>query len=433
MIFLVLSITLPYSPSYSQINTDSLISFYSERIRQYLDKDSSSVNIIQLTSEGIAIYTAETDSSKRKFDFSIYWNEINVFKELSERFDTKALSAICSKKKSSPFALNLLNLTPRTPKEEYSADDKKPLRGYKIALDPGHIAGDIATAKMEKKWIDMKNPDVKIIEGELTLATAKILERKLTDAGAEVMLTRTQPNTSSFGLNYKKWKDSLYAQSLDTALAQQLVSLNDYNFLKNKASDLEIFRQFFLAEDNRERARKINAYSPDLTLIIHYNVDEENTNWITPTTKDFNMVFTGGSFMQGELQRMEDRLDFLRLLLTDDLEKSAYFSNYIANNLQEITRVPLARDSDAIYLYNNCLPTNYNGVYCRNLMLTRKIKNTLCYGESLYQDNRKECILLSKSNYLEGKVKTSKRVAEVAEAYYEGIINYIKPKNLSAK
>ncbi len=102
-------------------------------------------------------------------------------------------------------------------------------------------------------------------------------------------------------------------------------------------------------------------------------------------------------------------------------------------SLVEKTKVPAALDSNAVYLKENSMKTEVKGVYCRNLTLTRKVKGILCYGESLYQDNIYECRALSKND---GSVslnspngmQTSKRVEEVAEAYFNGILNYVRRK-----
>jgi len=96
--------------------------------------------------------------------------------------------------------------------------------------------------------------------------------------------------------------------------------------------------------------------------------------------------------------------------------------------LVEKTNVPAALDSNAVYLKDNCMKTDVVGVYCRNLTLTRKVKGVVCYGESLYQDNVNECKALSKKEVKIGEVETSKRVEEVANAYFEGILNYINNK-----
>jgi len=70
-----------------------------------------------------------------------------------------------------------------------------------------------------------------------------------------------------------------------------------------------------------------------------------------------------------------------------------------------------------------CLPTEANGVYCRNLQLPRYIHSPIVYGETLYQDNFNECKLLSTET---DKTK-NKRIQQVADAYFKGILNYVNP------
>jgi hypothetical protein len=390
----IVSCLLSVVGCFAQINSDSLILVYTQKMQKYLDKDGKASEVFSFTKKGIEVYAPATDTSQKKFEFLFNWNDLESYKKIK-------LS--------------------------------KPIGQLKIAIDPGHIAGNLETAKMEKKWVEMKkNPakgiqeNITLIEGELTLVTAKILKKKLEAEGAIVMLTRDQPNVSAFGIDFIKWKDSLFRKLLDSAYVRGDISFEEKNFLVTKANDTEIFRRFFLQEDLRERARKINEFHPDLTLVIHYNVDETNTNWNKPTKKDFNMAFVGGSFADGELEKSEARNNFLRLLLTDDIEQSIEFSKYIVESLVRKTGVPAALDSNAIYLRDNCMKTKATGVFCRNLALTRMIKGTLCYAESLYQDNINECKALSKKEIIIDNMKTSRRVEQVAEAYFEGIMNYVE-------
>ena len=144
------------------------------------------------------------------------------------------------------------------------------------------------------------------------------------------------------------------------------------------------------------------------------------------------MAFVGGSFGADELDKPEARIDFLRLLFTDDIEHSIEFSKYLIESLVEKTHVPAALDSNAVYLRDNCMNTDVRGVFCRNLALTRMVEGILCYGESLYQDNISECKALSKNEITIEGIKTSKRVEEVAEGYFQGIMNYVKQKKAPA-
>lgn len=407
----------------AQVNHDSIERFYKERISRYLDKTGFSKDFVRLTSSGIEIIHPATDTSEAVLEYSVSWDDLSQFKELLDRMSSLELSRHLVSTKKLPTVSS-----PAKPTALPRTDPGLPLKGIRIALDPGHIAGDLELAKQEKKWVEMKNPPVQIIEGELTLATALILREKLEKLGAVVMLTRDKAGVSSFGVDYATWKDSLFKSSVRLAYERQDIDFEEMQYLQYKAKDLEIFRRFFLQEDLRERAKKINAFNPHLTLIIHYNVDETNVNWNRPTKKNYNMAFVGGAFTPEELSRPEDKIEFLRLLLTDELEKSIQFSGCMMDELVKHMSVPAALDSNAIYLRDNCMNTQYQGVFHRNLTLTRKVRGVVCYGESLYQDNVKECALLSKKEIKVGEKLVPKRVEVVANAYLEGLLKYLKVK-----
>lgn len=422
-----------YKHIYAQPNTDSLIAFYSKKMNTYLVKESKVAESFVLNNDGIQVFAPITDTTDRQYEFTLYWSDVVTFLELNKTMNSRAIyEYYMNREKNSIKEWTNTNerIVPPSVK-------KNSLDSLRIAIDPGHIAGDLETAKMERKFVEMKrgtngkinDTNVEIIEGKLTLATAIMLRKKLEKKGAIVMLTRDKPNVSAFGIDYKKWKDSLFLTSLESAYKSGEITFEERHFLKTKASDTEIFRMFFLQEDMRERARKINAFKPDLTLIIHYNVDETNSNWSKPSKKNYNMAFVGGCFGENELDNPEERIDFLRLLLSNDIETSSEFSYHVLKNLVRTTKVPAALNTDALYLQENCLNTDYQGIYSRNLVLTRRVKGTICYGESLYQDNINECKELCKENISIEGIITSKRVEEIAKSYYDGIVDYLRNRN----
>ena len=61
------------------------------------------------------------------------------------------------------------------------------------------------------------------------------------------------------------------------------------------------------------------------------------------------------------------------------------------------------------------------GVYARNLGLCRLINSPIAYGESMYQDCETELTQLHNNNE---NNKPAKRVEQVADAYYKGILRY---------
>ena len=279
---------------------------------------------------------------------------------------------------------------------------------------------------LEKKSIQFSynNQPIALAEGVLTLHTALILKHLLEEQGAEVMLTRDKPNQTAFGITFKEWLNTAFKRSVDSSFSINDITEAEKDFLLTKATQREIFRTYFNNIDMRQRAKKINEFAPDLTLVIHYNVDEKNTGWQKPSTRNYNMVFTPGSFLKNELEKPSDRLAFFRLLLSDDIETSLTAGEYMINSFIENLRVPAASPQDADYLTKHCIPLRTQGIYARNLTLTRLIKGSVVYGETLYQDNEKECLLLSKTDTEVYGIKTSARVKQVAEAYFEGVMKY---------
>jgi N-acetylmuramoyl-L-alanine amidase len=71
-----------------------------------------------------------------------------------------------------------------------------PLRGLRIAIDPGHIGGSYA--KLEERWYQVRDTKP-VAEGDLTLDTARLLHPRLEALGAEVTLLRdgAKPVTNS--------------------------------------------------------------------------------------------------------------------------------------------------------------------------------------------------------------------------------------------
>jgi len=393
--------------------------FYTSRIEQYLDKEKALNDYYLINDSGIYIYAKASDSLFHR-EFGVEWTKLELVKNLLKYFSDDTLLSLIKR------CENFKSLTLPEEKPTHYFETKKKLSGIKIALDPGHIAGDIKTAVLEKKSVQFtcNNQPIALAEGVLTLHTSLILKHLLEEQGAEVMLTRDKPNQTAFGITFKEWLNTAFKRSVDSSFSINDITEAEKNFLLTKATQREIFRTYFNNIDMRQRAKKINEFAPDLTLVIHYNVDEKNTGWQKPSTRNYNMVFTPGSFLKNELEKPSDRLAFFRLLLSDDIETSLTAGEYMINSFIENLRVPAASPQDADYLTTYCIPLRTQGIYARNLTLTRLIKGSVVYGETLYQDNEKECLLLSKTDTEVYGIKTSARVKQVAEAYFEGVMKY---------
>jgi N-acetylmuramoyl-L-alanine amidase len=411
--------------------TSAKIIYYTQKVEKYLDKEKALSPHYLINREGISIYESLQKKLKKDFEFHITFDEIDNFNLYLKNTNSKQVFETYKKgnyNMTIPFASNLKVDSSKVDSSFTTKTTR--LKGLKIAIDPGHIAGDMEMGDIEKKCLTFKSDSlnglmdsVAIAEGILTFATAKVLKDKLEEEGAEVFMTRSFNSSSSFGVTFDDWLKTNYVATVDSLFKiGKLSPAQKQFFLSSKPTKRDKFRVIFKDVELAERSEIINNYNPDLTIIIHYNVDETNTGWVKPANNNFNMVFVGGAFMKNDLPTPQKRFEFLRLLITTDLEKSIALSSDVIKSFEKNLDVKTATIKDATYLLEGCLSAGEVGVYCRNLQLTRYIHGPLVYGETLYQDNKIECIALNK----ECDKTKNLRIQQVAEAYFQGVLNYVK-------
>jgi N-acetylmuramoyl-L-alanine amidase len=420
------------------IGADSLMRHYTAKMDRYLDKDSALGDFYSIDLYGISVFAGGNEKKNNQPEYRVNWNDLPLYKNMittAPREETKAIMLEKGKRPFLPEFVKKYALPPEYLKPKPTA--QLPLRGMKIALDPGHIASDTAMGRMEDKYLLFKtlsgkdSVTISIAEGMLTWKTANALAVLLRSQGAEVFMTRKRPEITAFGKTYAEWRKADFGRTLDSLMKEDP---SDLTLRKIKAGKLRnenvIFRNVFRDAELRKRAELINDFHPDLSVIIHYNVDEKNKPWDRPSPKNYCMTFIGGSFQANELGDPERRFDFLRLLLTDDIENSSRIAGLTALEFESELDVPLAKTADATYLGQYCIDAGLPGVFCRNLSLTRLIQGTLVYGETLFQDNVNESLLLTKKMPFkaegEQSISGNERIDEVATAYYKAILLWAK-------
>lgn len=389
-------------------NNDSLQKYFIEKANKLLIRSNELTNHYKISNDGIYIYKDLASKQKNKFEFYLPYTSLDSCKKLikdEKNFDKFYDSKILK------YYKNLL-------KDTLPNNNSKGLKGKRIFIDPGHMSNNIEDAKIEGKCLSFKadssiglNEDIEIIEGNLTLATALLLKEKLVLEGAEVELTRNTSGFSSFNQSFKQWLQSDSSGYWGKTLTE--------------AEKKKIFTNY----NNRDlvnRCKIINEYNPDVTIIIHFNVNEKNLKWIKPSNKNFNMIFIGGGLNGGDLNIRKNRIEFLRMLITDDIEKSLIIAEYTIKEFEKKLNVPTATPNDADYLIDKSITTPVKGVYARNLALTRIIHSPLIYGETLYQDDLNECKRLNKKDINVGGVMVPSRLEDVANAYFDGIKKYFE-------
>ncbi len=405
-----------------------------QRLNTYIDFNGSLKNLIVVDATGIKLYSDLTKKKANKPNLTLLTKEYSVFLNLFSELSTDSISSLLEKKGNSGFSKEIVSHFSNTPAYLPLKKDVKPLLGLKIAIDAGHFAGDFETSKIEQKYLEFipapystVKDTIRISEGVITWQTAFILKNKLEEQGALVFLTRTVVQNTSFGISYQEWISKRKQKTLDSLFTCKILDEKEYSKLL-KADAKKLFWDFFRDYELANRAKIINQWKPDLTVVIHYNVDEKNTDWLKPTAKNYSMCFIGGAMNTEAITKPKNRVHLLRLLLKDDLNQSEELSKQVVNQFSTSLSIPIAKAEHADYLAKNCLSTNSQGVFCRNLLLCRLIASPLVYGECLYQDNEKECRILCNNNVDLYGIKTNSRTVLVADSYLNGILSFVEKR-----
>jgi len=307
------------------------------------------------------------------------------------------------------------------PKKPADSETKrKSLKGLKIALDPGHIGGKYS--EMEGRHFVI-GKDAPVKEGNLSLETARKLEKILTALGAEVFLVRgkNEPVTS------KKPKD--FAKE-----AQKWISGRGLEKLKKEEKDKLIKKRqemlFYRVSEIHARAKLINEQiRPDLVVCLHLNASA----WKDPEkkelgeTNDFH-VLVNGCYMGGELALDDQRFEMMLRLLNGWHELERKLAEDMSSALAKATKLPAFS-----YKGPNALKIGkVEGVWARNLLANRLYRCPVLFLEP-YRANSKGAYKRIIAGSYKGTreidgVQRIPLVDEYAQAVAEGLVrNFVEP------
>lgn len=396
------------------------------RFSTYLNYRGQLNAFVKFEKAAIHIYNA---SGKK--EFSIHESELHSLSYFLQNSTFEEQVQFWDSKKRGIATVLPQNSQLKQGQAKPNAGDKL-LQGYRIALDPGHFSTNLTEAAVEQKYLyfkankaDFPFDSVKIFESVLSFNTALLVKAMLEKEGAEVFLSRNQSDFTSLNCTYSHWLNAHKNRVLDSLQKAGKLSPAKKASLQ-KARPYELFWGFFRDFDLHHRAVQINRFRPDMTMIIHYNVDEKNAPWNRFTEKNYTMAFIGGGFTIGNMLVTEMKVNFLRLLLSPQLELSEQLSAQTVEQFHRFLNIPIARQKDTDYLMKSSMPTAARGVFSRNLLLCRQVNSILVYGEALYQDNAAEAAELMKWDLRFEGIATNQRLLKTAEAYVEGLKAYIK-------
>lgn len=315
---------------------------------------------------------------------------------------------------SSPQAARPTPRPWRSTRELPSPPLEKPLAGLRIAIDPGHIGGE--WAKMEERWLSF-GEGMPVIEGDMTLWVAKLLQPRLEALGAEVSLVRSdaRPVTSARPEDFLKSTPDGSPQSADPSAM--------------KVAE----RLFYRTAEIHARAELVNAsLKPDLVLCLHFNAEPWGDP-LQPTLVDRTHLhlILNGAYTDDELALPEHRLAMVKKLLSRTHEEEVLVGSQLAATFADFTKLPP-------YLYpadsKNSLPIPGEPyLWSRNLLANRLYDCPVIYMEPYVMNSIIDYPRLQAGDYeglreINGKWQIS-IFQEYANGLVQGLVaHYSKPR-----
>lgn len=258
-----------------------------------------------------------------------------------------------------------------------SADDiradatpAQPLKGLRVAIDPGHIGGDWGFME-RREWAFGGGPVFR--EGDFVLRVAEILAEDLRALGAQVSLVRD----SATPVTDKRPQDF-------TALARERLSANGAEPSEaaiNRESELLFYR----TAEIRARAEKINnEIQPDIVLCLHVDAAAFPPDGSAELPHGSTLhVLVNGAYSAAELQYDDQRLDMLNKMLSGADAEEIALGDAIARQLAADTGLP-----PMSYSGSNAARVNDNPyLWARNLIANRIYRSPTVFIEA-YTANR---------------------------------------------
>ena len=314
--------------------------------------------------------------------------------------------------------------------------DAQILHGLRIALDPGHMGGDIWDERTGKFVKEGAN---KVSEGVINLQVCLLLKSQLESLGAQVLMTRdkltaiSQLDYNTFDLHPWGLKELRYTslspwfQNLLSAApaGPQLFAAFEQNAsFKSLFAEKTRWQYFVKRADLDARSEMMQKFSPDITIYVHHDTSTDTgTDVKAPNAA---RAFIPGAFQAVEFSDRASRRFFTRALADQDSwELSVQMIRKALGRINQNMGIPPAKvdGTESVKVED--------GIFARNLQVPRKMKNTItAYFELFYYNKKSEFdALLNAKNpmMIDGKnVPYSDRVAQSATSLREGIVDFVK-------
>jgi hypothetical protein len=304
----------------------------------------------------------------------------------------------------------------------------KPLSGFRIALDPGHLGGK--WAKMEERWFQVGDSQP-VQEGDLTLRVARLLAPRLRKLGAKVSFVRNslEPVTEKRPDDFQELARKILIKNgvPQPQAGGDVLDPNDPQKEQTIRWQSEIL--FYRYSEIRRRAALVNTkLHPDLVLCLHFNAEGwGDPNRPTLTDKNHLHLLVNGAYLQDELQLDDERFEMIRRLLSRAYDEELPLADTIAGTMARETGLPP-------YEYpttNNATKVGTSGyVFARNLLATRLYRCPVVYSEPYVMNSNDAFARIQAGDY-DGIRSVSgvdrKSISrEYADSVADGLVEYCR-------
>jgi len=306
----------------------------------------------------------------------------------------------------------------------------QPLRGLRIALDPGHIGGEFA--RMEERFFKMNNGPAEQ-EAVQNLIVARLLAARLQRVGATVLFTKNdfKPVTDASPEQFRELAGKYVQENI--AIRPDVRALGE---LAREAFLLDATRkrmelEFYRNAELRARAALVNdRLRPDLTLCIHFNATGDGDR---PAPDNRLMVMIHGCYTPDSVDTPQRKFELLWKLL----ENSHPTELAAADAISRVMGADMKLPPEPVRFGPNSTAVGNNSYLCaRNVIANRLYHGPVVYLEPYYQNNPTTYARLLAGDYDGERAFDGQRLRsifrEYADAVAHGVIEFYARHTLAA-
>lgn len=274
--------------------------------------------------------------------------------------------------------------------------EAKPLEGVRVALDPGHIGG--AWARIEQRWYQPPGGAVAVMEGEMTLITARLLQAELEAMGATVWLVRDR--------------------------TEPVTSFRAEDFRDRVTTPQEAERLFYRRAEILARAERINQeLKPDVVVCLHFNAEPwGDPQKVTFVKANHLHLLVNGHYSLDELAMDDGRYEMLLRLFQRTHEEELRLADAVARSLAAATGLP-PYDYGRGHMASNAhrpLPENPY-VWARNLLANRLYQCPVVFTEPYVMNCREVYERVAAGDYEGEKLVAGQTRPSIYREYARGV------------